>query len=596
MGKIILADQPCINPNCSSSDARQIYEAGDSFCFSCETFFPKDAKEAEAAKGKVKMIEVDKSKDKLKRISTYPIKGFPSRKITRGVNEFYGVRVSFDDNGAPEAHYYPYDKGQTYKIRYLPKTFSWVTMSSSLFGMEHFNSGGRRLIICEGEIDTLSVAQASYDRYQKFYPIVGIASSSMTKSLLEHRDWIRSFEEVILCFDNDSAGEKALREALKIVGTDKAKMAKLNAGDANDVLREQDSQTLLQAIFDASPYIPSGIIGKEEIWEQIVESQNQISIPYPDCVRGLNYKTKGMRGGSISLFISGTGSGKSTMMKENVLHLIKFQDELEELIRIKNSKLEEGQKEIKSYQIKVGVVSLEEPPAESGKILASMVLYRNLAKEEISLKDLRIGFEEVFLEDRVMLLDHQGSMNDASIIEKLEYMILSGCTHLIIDHITILVSEGAEGLSGNEAQDKVMNDLLRLVTKYPHVWIGLISHLRKSQGGKPFEEGKMPTIDDIKGSGSIKQVSFDIIAFCRNMVAESEDERNHINMSVLKCRHTGLTGPVPGTFYNYDTGRLVFIEDVIQKSNFVTVDAEATEVTEKAEEFKLLEESAEGGL
>jgi hypothetical protein len=32
--------------------------------------------------------------------------------------------------------------------------------------------------------------------------------------------------------------------------------------------------------------------------------------------------------------------------------------------------------------------------------------------------------------------------------------------------------------------------------------------------------------------------------------------RNQIVMSVLKCRYTGLTGPVQGATYDYDTGRL----------------------------------------
>ena len=103
------------------------------------------------------------------------------------------------------------------------------------------------------------------------------------------------------------------------------------------------------------------------------------------------------------------------------------------------------------------------------------------------------------------------------IINQLEYMALSGCKYLFIDHITILVSEGADGLTGNEAIDKVMNDLLR-ISKQHDVWIGLVSHLRKmQQTGKSFEEGHMPTVDDIRGSGSIKQISHDIIAFSRNL-------------------------------------------------------------------------------
>lgn len=594
MGKISVKNQPCLNPECGSSDARQVYETGDSFCFSCATRFPSQEGEYEKALERKKMSDAVEYKVSLKHIENYPSRRFHERKISKEVNEFYGVKASVDEEGKPEAHYYPYENGEAYKIRKLPKQFSWTRHSTSLFGMERFNSGGKRVIICEGEIDTLSVAQACFERYNgKIYPVVGMSSSVMSKSLLENRDWLRSFDEIVLCLDQDDAGQKALKEALKIVGTDKAKIVKLPCKDANEVLQKHDSKELMQCIFDAAPYIPSGMISKEEVWAQIVASQNQVSIPYPPCVRGLNFKTKGMRGGEISLFISGTGSGKSTMMKENTLHLVDFQDKLEELIAEKNEKLEEGQEPLKPFKIKVGIVSLEEPPSETGKKLASMYLKKNLSKEEIPLSELRVGFDLVYDEEHLMLLDHQGSMSDSSIIEKLEYMILSGCTHLIIDHITILVSEGAEGLTGNEAQDKVMNDLLRLVTKYPHVWIGLVSHLRKAQSGKPFEEGHMPTIDDIKGSGSIKQISFDIIAFCRNMVADNEDDRNIINMSVLKCRHTGLTGSVPGAKYDYNTGRLVYVEDT-EDFNLGTSSDEfkTVEVIEDAEyEVIVMEES-----
>ena len=98
-----------------------------------------------------------------------------------------------------------------------------------------------------------------------------------------------------------------------------------------------------------------------------------------------------------------------------------------------------------------------------------------------------------------------------------------------------------------------MSDLLK-ITKKHNIWLGIISHLRK--GERPFEEGHLPSIDDIKGSGSIKQISFDIVAFARNMIADSDTERNTINLRVLKSRFTGHTGDCGSTIYNTETGRL----------------------------------------
>lgn len=476
-------------------------------------------------------------------IHTLPVRGMKPRGITKAACEFFNVRVSYGDDGEIDAHYYPYDSEKFYKVRRLPKDFSWVGKSSRLFGMEKFNGGGKRLIIAEGEIDCLTLAQVSLDKYGKVYPTVGLSSSAMAEqSLLEHRDWIRSFSEVVICFDEDDAGMKAQGHAIRIIGLDKVKLTKLPHNDASEVYVKEGSARLLQCIYDAAPYIPSGIITKTALWEAVVAYNNTPSVPYPDCLRGVNSKTKGARLGEIALFVSGTSCGKSTVMREICLSMKEQTTD------------------------KIGIVSLEESPAETARKLSGMALHRNPAAEEISLEELKPGFDMVFDDDRFILLDHQGSLKDESILDKIEYMALSGCKYIIIDHITILVSEGADGLTGNEAIDKVMNDLLRFVKRH-NVWIGLVSHLRKtSVGGKAFEEGRMPTLDDIKGSGSIKQVSFDIIAFARNLQNEDEVARNCIEVAILKCRYTGLTGSVEGAYYDYLTGRFKTLDERPQEA------------------------------
>ena len=549
MGKIVVKEQPCISPDCKSSDARQVYEEGNSFCFSCREWFSKEETEKmEIVEPKVEeIIPYVREKSVKEEMSEYPCVGFRDRGIKKVVTEFFGVRASFNTEGKINAHYYPYG-GDSYKVRRLPKNFSWTEHSKGLFGMDKFAAGGRRLIICEGEIDALSVAQATYEKYGKIYPVVALSSSAMTKSILENREWVRSFEEVVLCFDEDEAGQKAVEEARTYVGIDKVRITKLPRNDAGEVLTKVGGAELLACIWNAEKYIPSGIIGKEELWAALEEYNNKVSIPYPPCLQGVNSKIKGMRGGEIALFISGTGSGKSTILREVMLSILEQSDD------------------------RIGVVSLEESPAETARKLAAMKLLKNPAHEEIPLAELKQPFDEVFGDDRVVLLDHQGSINDHSIVDQLEYMALSGCKYLFIDHITILVSEGSDKLTGNEAQDKVMNDLLRLVKRHPEVWVGLVSHLRKVEVGKQsFEEGKMPTLDDVRGSGSIKQISFDIIAFARDMSNESEAIRNSVDVAVLKSRFTGLTGPVDGVRYDFETGRMAHTPYVAEGDDFTEI-------------------------
>jgi len=539
MGKIVQKNLPCLSPTCGSSDARQLYEDGSSHCFSCKKTF-RGAAASFVAPSKVvpeegfKKVPYTKMPT-IEEIAEFPTRGFVERKITKDICEFFGVKVSYDEDGEIDTHYYPYHDGLGFKVRKLPKTFTFIGKSPSLFGREKFAGGGKRLVIVEGEMDALSMAQAHFDQYKKIYPVIGLPSATSVNQLLEHREWIRSFQEVVLCLDNDKAGQEALEIAIKIVGFDKAKIAVLPEKDSSDVLVKLGYKILIQAVWDAAPYTPSSIIKTKNLWENLVAYNKVKAVPYPDCMEGVNEKLDGMRPGEIVLFISGTGSGKSTLSREIMIHLKR------------------------STQAKIGIISLEESPAETARKLSGMAIDRNPANSEISIDDLKVGFDEIFGDERILMLDHQGSIRDSSIIDTLEYMALTGCEYIFVDHITMLVSEGSEGLSGNEAIDAMMNSLLRVVKKHP-VWIGLVSHLRKAPTSvKSFEQGVMPTLDDIKGSGSIKQVSFDVIAFARDMTAPEETVRNTVNMSVLKARTTGRTGPAKSAYYLMDKGRLVEI-------------------------------------
>jgi len=544
VGRITIKNQPC--ENCGGSDPKQIYEDGSAFCFSCRKSFPKPREGVDSLEFEPVTANNSWSESKLQEVKNeYTTRGFKERNIFKQVADHYGVKVSYDIDGDIDAHYYPYYSDNTlvgYKVRKLPKDFTSIgTIRGGMFGQSLYN-GGKRLVITEGELDAMAVQSAWYKRYKTFYPVVSLRSASSIKDLINERDWIRKFDEVILWLDNDDAGKEAMKEAARIIGYDKIKVAKSTEKDASDLwVKEPDK--VLTTIYDAVDYTPAGILTKNELWNQLEKYNELESIPYPPFMDGLNDKLKGMRYGEITLWTSGTGSGKSTLLREIAVHLLDATED------------------------KIGIVSLEESPAETARKMAGMAINRNPAKEEIPIEDLKVGFDNVFGNDRVMVLDHQGSISDGSIMDFLEYMCLSGCKYLFVDHITILASEGAEGLTGNEAIDKIMNDLLRLVKKY-EVWIGLISHLRKTDNkGKSFEEGKLPSMDDIRGSGSIKQISMDIIAFARNAGSSIDDERNTIKTKVLKCRYTGLTGPSGSLYYEFDTGRLKKGSDEFEESS-----------------------------
>jgi twinkle protein len=521
---------PC--PKCSSSDAFS-YKDDDTygFCFSCNKSSHVNPLVVASTYSKENYLM-----HTLQEIENYDTRGFQERGITKTVAAYYGVKVSYAEDGTISSHFYPYTKdGVTvaYKERQLPKKFviHGEFKGIQLFG-QNTATGGKRIVITEGELDALAVAQAQYNHYKRFYPTVAVPSASSKSLILEQREWLRSFDEVILCFDTDEAGQKAAQEAAKIIGYDKVKLCSLPEKDACDVLIKHSADTLMKCIWDAKSHSPADVVKGEAIWEQYKRVKATESLPYPKCLEGINEKLKGMRLGEIVLFTSGTGSGKSTVIKETVLEILNRTDSM------------------------VGMVSLEESVGDTAQKFIGMQLQRNISREDVSEEEQYEAFTKVFGDERLVLLDHQGSVSDESLIDKMEHLALMGCKYIILDHITLATSEGVEGKTGNEAVDAFMSDLLK-ITKKHNIWMGVVSHLRKTGSGQTaYEAGALPNLDAIKGSGSIKQVSFDIIAFARNMTADTPEERNTIKLAVLKSRFTGDTGPAGNVCYNPTTGRL----------------------------------------
>jgi twinkle protein len=545
----IIGHEPC--SFCGSKDNRTVYEDSTSYCFSvgCSKPYGKgnsmeededlDALFESAGTSKPKASDSTNRTWLVDKVTNEFVSAAdPKRRIPKEVYEFYGVKVGYDSSGNVNEKYYPYDfvegKPQGYKIRVMPKDFKSkgsIGKVSTLFGLDKF-TGGLKLVITEGEEDTCAVQAACLAKYKRFYPVISLRSATGIKDLVEAREEIRKYGEVIIWMDNDKAGNLAVPEIARIIGFDKVKIVKSSEKDASD-LWVKDKKSVMEAVWNSVDYTPAGILTKEGLWEQLQAYNKLESVPYPPFMSGLNEKLKGMRFGEITLWTSGTGSGKSTILREIVLHLLETTND------------------------KIGILSLEESPAETTRKFVGMSIFKNPAEEELTDVELKTGFDKVFGDDRVMLLDHHGTAANSSVIDHLEFMALRGVKYLFLDHITLLVAEGTDGLTGNEATDKVMGELLRVVKKHD-IWLGLISQLRKSQDsrGKSFEEGKLPSLDDIRGSGSIKQISMDVIAFARNAGSPDEEVRNTIITKVLKCRYTGLTGPSGNLNYDYDTGRM----------------------------------------
>ena len=148
-----------------------------------------------------------------------------------------------------------------------------------------------------------------------------------------------------------------------------------------------------------------------------------------------------------------------------------------------------------------------------------------------------------------------------NVLNRLRYFVkVLGCKWLVLDHLSILVSDQAGG-DERKNIDMVMTKLRTFVQEV-NCGLLLVSHLKRAEG-KSLEDGAVTSLGMLRGSGSIGQLADAVIGAERNSQAPDIRERNTTHVRVLKSRYTGYTGPACSLFYDDATGRLQEIRDVL---------------------------------
>ena len=229
-------------------------------------------------------------------IGTY--QSIPSRGIGDETCRLFGYFKS--TYGDSEAYFWPiYDKERRltgYKIRKPNKTFvqHGTNPDNTFLGQEKW-SGGKLLVIFEGEYDCLS-----YATVRKSWPCVSLpnGADSAEKCIRSNLDWLLKFEEIILCFDSDEHGQKAVKKAIQLLPPRVGKIGKIEGyKDANEALVGGNSKAIMQMVWTAAEYEPDGIISGTKLLQMVLEDPKVSSAEYP--YKFLNEKLHGLRKGEL---------------------------------------------------------------------------------------------------------------------------------------------------------------------------------------------------------------------------------------------------------------------------------------------------------
>jgi twinkle protein len=171
------------------------------------------------------------------------------------------------------------------------------------------------------------------------------------------------------------------------------------------------------------------------------------------------------------------------------------------------------------------------------------------------------SYEELVSNGRNFFFNHFGSLNSDLLLNKFRYYVnVLKVDYIFLDHLSMVVSDGDEGDNERKILDKICTKLAAFCTE-TGVGIIMVVHLRKSAvGSQSNSQGGMITLDDLRGSGGIAQLSWNVIALMRDTTA-SDGLQNQTKVWVLKNREIGTLGNAGTLLYNTLTGRMEDMED-----------------------------------
>jgi twinkle protein len=345
-----------------------------------------------------------------------------------------------------------------------------------LWGKAAVDADDGEVVICEGEIDAMSVAEVGFNA-------VSMPSGAGDLDWIE-RDWrwLEQFRSVILCYDSDAAGKTGLDRAFPALvsrlGRHRCRIARLPDGmkDANDALQQDRQNELFEAISQAQSIDPEPLRNFSEYRDEVRE----LFFPTDEKPLGLPLPWTGklrLRPGETTLWTGINGHGKTTTLLHCVAHLMHAHSEL------------------------AIIASMEAPPKKSAFILCRQIYGHDIKRPEV--------FEQVYnaLQERAWTYDFMGNAPWKDVIETFRYAWRRyGMTQFVVDS---LMTCNIDTDDYNE-QSRFIGALAEFANESQgHVHV--VAHARKDRS-EDSPPGKM----DVAGHANLTNRVFNGLTVFRN--------------------------------------------------------------------------------
>ena len=392
-----------------------------------------------------------------------------------------------------------------------------------LFGWQAVDDDDRSIVICEGEIDALSLA--TYKQSGSKIPAAlsvpfGGGSGGKQKWIENEFDNLDCYDPIYLCMDNDEPGEQAAQEIARRLGEHRVKIVQLPLKDANECLLQDVSPEQIEKCFlEALNLDPENLRRVMEFEERVLNLFHPregehigYQLPY-----GMDRSRLLFRPGEVTIWSGSSGSGKSQLLSDCSVDWIR-----------------QGSR--------ICMASLEMSPAQSLRRMVRQTVNTSSPTAQAVQDSLK------WLDSGLLVFDLTGKQGIKNLLNVFQYaMAKYGCDQFVIDSLMRL---GLETDDYN-AQEQTMFEIVDWTIR-SNVHVHLVAHSRKR------EDNRMQSLDDVKGAMEIGANAFNTVIVWRNrkledelLAADNDDLRQElvtrpgVIINVVKQRNGDWEGKIP---------------------------------------------------
>lgn len=199
-----------------------------------------------------------------------------------------------------------------YRATREKKFWSSAGTGKHLFGWQALNPHARAVVLTEGEMDALAMAEYGFQALSIPY---GAGKKGKQDWIEAEWDRLERFDTIYLSMDWDAAGHNTVQEMADRLGRERCRKLVLPGKDANACLiNGVAKEQVLEAIRFAKPLDPDELKNAAEFKDRVIERY----FPLPGAPQGFLLPWKGMKDlrlswGEVSILGGYSSHGKSTV-------------------------------------------------------------------------------------------------------------------------------------------------------------------------------------------------------------------------------------------------------------------------------------------